>query len=67
MSKYQPLWEYVSKLNSFPLILSFDDAFFILGFKLDHSFLTYKKEAEAYNFVVQKISLKEKKIVFDKI
>ncbi len=65
MSKYQPLWEYVANRNTFPLKLSFDDIFSILGFSIDHSFLTYKKETEQYRFVVKKISLKEKFVLFD--
>ena len=66
MSKYQPLWKYVAGLGTYPLKLSFDDIFSVLGFSIDHSFLTYKKEAENYGFTVKKISLKEKTILFDK-
>lgn len=67
MSKYQPLWEYVSSAGAFPLQLRFDEIFSILGFSIDHSFLTYKKEAEQYQFAVKKISLKEKTVLFDKL
>lgn len=67
MSKYQPLWEHISKINVYPLKLSYDEIFSILGFAIDHSFLTYKKEARNYNFTVKKISLKEKFIIFDKL
>ncbi len=66
MSKYRPLWEYVAKVNAYPLKMSFDDVFSVLGFSIDHSFLTYKKEAADYGFVVKKISLKEKTVLFDK-
>ncbi len=67
MSKYQPLWEYIASANTYPLKLSFDDIFSILGFSIDHSFLTYKKETESFGFAVKKISLKEKTVIFDKI
>ncbi len=66
MSKYQPLWGYVAKVNAYPLKMSFDDIFSVLGFSIDHSFLTYKKETADYGFVVKKVSLKEKTILFDK-
>ncbi len=66
MSKYQPLWEYVAEVNKYPLKLSFDDIFSVLGFSIDHSFLNYKKETLNYNFTVKKISLKEKFVIFDK-
>ena len=65
MSKYQALWEYVAKTNTFPLKMSFDDIFSVLGFSIDHSFLSYKKEAEDYGFIVKKIFLKERSVLFD--
>lgn len=64
MSKYQALWEYVAEYGKLPLTLSFDAAADVLGFPIDHSFLTYKKEAAQYNFTVGKISLKDKTITF---
>lgn len=67
MSKYQPLWDYVAKTDKYPLKLSFEDITSICGFEIDHSFLTYKKETLIYNFVVTKISIKNKYIAFDKI
>lgn len=67
MSKYKPLWEYVSNIGTFPLQLRFDEISSILGFSIDHSFLTYKKETETYRFTVKKISLKEKTVLFDKL
>ena len=65
MSKYQPLWEYVARTNVYPLKLSFDDIFSILGFSINHSFLTYKKEATNFGFFVSKVSLKEKTVLFN--
>lgn len=67
MSKYQSLWEYVISINTFPLKLSFDDIFSILGFPIDHSFLNCKKETVNYGFAVKKVLLKEKLVLFDKI
>jgi len=67
MSKYQPLWEYVARLDTYPLKLSFDDIATVLGFPIDHAFLTYQKEAANYGFTVKKISLKEKTVLFDKL
>ncbi len=67
MSKYQPLWKYIASINTYPLKLSFDDIFSILGFSIDHSFLNFKKETVNYHFIVKKILLKEKTVIFDKI
>ncbi|NTU47009.1 hypothetical protein HGA88_05270 [Candidatus Roizmanbacteria bacterium] len=64
MSKYKPVWEYLYDNGNIEVILSFDEIEHILGFKIDHSFLNYKKEAKEYGYEVVKISLKEKKIVF---
>ncbi len=65
MSKYQPLWEYVAGVGTYPLKLSFENIASVLGFSIDHAFLTYKKEAAAYGFTVKKISLKEKTVLFE--
>ena len=67
MSKYDPLWKYLKANKKPSLVLSFDKIKNILGFPIDHSFLNYKKEAKDYGYTVKKISLKEKKIMFEKI
>ncbi len=67
MSKYQPLWEYLKKNEQNNYELSYDKIEKILGFAIDHSFLTYKKEAIEYGYEVTKISIKNKKIMFNKI
>ena len=54
MSKYLPLWEYVSKRNDESFSLSFDEMEALLGFPVDHSFLTYKKELSGYGAKVEK-------------
>lgn len=65
MSKYQPLWQFVKQNNRTKL--TFEEIKNILGFELDHSFLTYKKQAKEYGFEIKKISLKEKFVIFSKI
>lgn len=65
MSKYLPLWSFLKE--NFAEELTFDQIKSILGFEIDHSFLTCKKEAEGFGFKVDKISMKEKKISFKKL
>lgn len=66
MSKYDPVWQYLKTNESDLIVLSFEEINNILGFKIDHSFLNYKKEAMTYGYKIGKISLKEKKIEFIK-
>ena len=67
MSKYDSLWEYLKLNNEDNYKLSYEEIKKILGFDIDHSFLTYKKEAENYGYIVGKISMKEKTVIFNKI
>ncbi len=67
LSKYNPLWNYLKENQQEQYVLSFDEIKNILDFEIDHSFLSYKKEAENYGYVVGKISLKGKTIIFDKM
>ncbi len=67
MSKYEPLWKYIKENNQDKYKLSYEEIKDILGFDIDHSFLTYKKELKEYGYEVKKISLKEKKVIFNKI
>lgn len=67
MSKYEPLWNYLKKNSKDNYKLSYEEIKSILGFDIDHSFLTYKKEAKEYGYEVYKISMKEKTIIFNKI
>lgn len=67
MSKYTPLWEYISNKNSNILTLTFNEIFNIINIAIDHSFLNYKKELIKYGFTVDKISIKNKMVVFKKI
>ena len=43
MSKYDPLWNYLKKNSKDNQKLSYEEIKNILGFDIDHSFLTYKK------------------------
>lgn len=66
MSKYDPLWKYVSQSGAEKLKLSYDDIERISGSAIDHSFLTYKKELLTLGYRVGKISMKEKTVEFIK-
>lgn len=63
MSKYKVLWEYIKENDKDEYKLSYESLENILGFKLDHSFLTYKKELLDYGYKVDKISMKERYII----
>ena len=67
MSKYEPLWKYLKDNNKENYKLSYKEIKNIIGFEMNHSFLTYKKEAKEYGYEVGKISMKEKIITFNKI
>lgn len=67
MSKYEPLWNYLKENNKDDYKLSYEKIRDILGFDIDHSFLTYKKEAKEYGYEVGRISMKEKTVIFNKI
>jgi len=64
MSKYEPLWIEIGKRTDEKIILTFDEIEKILGFPIDHSFLTFKKELTEYGFFVGKISMKGKTAEF---
>ena len=67
MSKYEPLWKYLKENSKDDYKLSYEEIKNIIGFEIDHSFLTYKKEAKEYGYEVGKISMKEKIIMFNKL
>ncbi len=67
MSKYEPLWEYLKFQKKDNYTLSYSEIKNILGFDIDHSFLSYKKELKEYGYEVSKISMKEKIVIFKKI
>jgi hypothetical protein len=64
MSKYDPLWDYLREQGDAAAVMTFDEIRDILGFDIDHSFLTFKRELLDYGFVVKKISLKNKTVAF---
>lgn len=66
MSKYEVLWKYIADNNQEEYTLTFENIKNILGFEIDHSFLTYKKELINYGYKVHKISMKEKNVFFVK-
>ena len=66
MSKYNQLWEYVSQRQEDHFVMTFDEIALAAGVPIDHSFLNAKKELLGYGYVVGKISLKEKTVIFQK-
>lgn len=66
MSKYEPLWKYINENDKEEYKLSYNEIKNILGFDIDHSFLTYKKELLEYGYEVKKISIKDKTVLIIK-
>ena len=66
MSKYEPLWKHLHSDGRDTFKMTYDEIRAVLGFDIDHSFLTYKKEAAQYGYDVGKISLIEKHVTFNK-
>ena len=67
MSKYKPLWNYLNKNKKDTYKLTYEEIKKILGFEIDHSFLTYKKELTQYGYEVIKIFMKEKLVIINRI
>lgn len=67
MSKWNPLWECVQKDGRPSFQLTFEELGQAAGIPIDHSFLTFKKELPAYGYQVQKISMKEQTVRFQKL
>ena len=66
MSKYDPLWQWIYAHGQPRFTLTFAEIEHLLGFPIDHAFLTFKKELPAYGYQVGKISLKEKTVAFSR-
>lgn len=67
MSKYEQLWKHLQADGGGTVNLTFEKIKNIIGFNIDHSFLTYKKEAGQFGYQARTISLKEKHITFNKL
>jgi hypothetical protein len=67
MSKYDPLWQYLQIDGHDTVKLTFEEIRAVLGVDIDHSFLTYKKEAVRFGYQVGKISMKEQHITFSRV
>lgn len=67
MSKYEALWKWISGNKTEAFKLSYAEIEKILGFPIDHSFLTFKKELNAYGYKVGKISMKDQTVAFEKL
>ncbi|MCI8348037.1 MAG: hypothetical protein HFE74_01210 [Firmicutes bacterium] len=67
MSKYDPLWNYLKENKKDSYKLSYEEIKDILNFDIDHSFLTYKKDAKDYGYEVGKISMKDKTVIIKKV
>ena len=63
MSKYETLWKYIKDNKKEEYKLTYDEIKNILGFEIDHSFLTYKKELLEYGYEVVKISIKDRYVI----
>lgn len=66
MSKYEPLWQRIKENGTESFTLTYAEIENILGFPIDHSFLTYKKELSKYGFEVGRISMKNQTVSFVK-
>ena len=67
MSKYEPLWKYIIDNKKTEYKLTYEEIRSIIGFDIDHSFLTYKKELLEYGYEVTKILIKEKYVLIHRI
>lgn len=66
MSKYAKLWEHIADCGEERITLSFDEIGELAGVAIDHSFLKYKKELTDYGYKVNRISMKEQNVTFEK-
>lgn len=66
MSKYEKLWNYIIENGKDEYEISFEEVKNILGFEIDHSFLNYKKEILNSGYYVEKVNMKDKKIIVKK-
>lgn len=67
MNKYDALWIWIKENGTDSFKLTFAEIEQIVGFTIDHSFLTYKKELMNYGYNVSKISIKEQTVSFHRM
>lgn len=67
VSKYEPLWQWISRTSGDTVMLTFSEIERILGFPVDHSFLNAKKELRDYEWQTGKISIKNETVTFERI
>lgn len=67
MSKYALLWNWIKENGTDHFTLTYMEIEQIIGFPINHSFLTYKKELLEYGYEVRKISIKEQTVTFEKL
>ncbi len=67
MSKYDLLWKWIQDNGAYTFSLTYAEIEKIAGLPIDHSFLSYKKELTEYGYKVVKISMKDRKVMFEKI
>src|SRR3546814_11395443 len=67
MSKYEPLWAAIHARNEESCMLSFQQIHDILGFDIDHPFLTIKKELIPRGYQVAGIAMKQRTVHFEHI
>lgn len=67
MSKYDALWAWIKENGTDSFRLTFAEIEWIGGLPIDHSFLTCKKELPGYGYRVEKISMKERTVAFQKL
>ena len=67
MSKYEPLWKWIRDNGTDSFKLTYAEIEEIAGVPIDHSFLKYKKELLEYGFCVEKISMKEETVMFQRV
>ncbi len=67
LSRFEPLWKWIAVNGTESFRLTFDEVEAIAGVPIDHSFLTCKKELEAFGFRAGKISMKEQIVSFEKL
>ena len=67
MSKYELLWKKISLHTEDSFTLTYAEIEELLGFPIDHAFLTFKKELSAYGYEVGKISMKTQTVAFKRL